>query len=98
MSADITGIKSGSQTQDRTFYEIDWAGTGVSGSIEFEISDDEKTWTTLEFGQTIPLATDTGSHQILISDSTWKYIRPVYRFVAGTGLINISFRGKAQGA
>lgn len=100
MSANIIGTYSDVEHRDRALYNVEWNGTGVSGEIFVEYTNDDPTksptWTALDFGSPISLAVDTGDHQILIQAITWKYMRIRYAFSAGTGTLNAEIKSAAQ--
>ncbi len=102
ISGNLVSKVSTVDLQDRVLYDVEWAGAGgVLGDFEVQISDDkndDSSWVALDFSQPLQLTTDTGSHQILITDLTCKYIRFVYTFSAGTGAITVTYRATSQGA
>lgn len=99
MSGNITSKSTSVEQFDFISYRLVWGGgAGVDGSFSVEVSDDELTWISLDFGQTLPVSTDTGNDYILIKDVHFKYARVVYTRVAGTGNIDITLKAGTKGA
>ena len=104
MSANITSESTSVEQFDFLSYRLTWGGgAGVDGSFFIEVSDDEgedaaKNWIELDFGQTLPVVTDTGDDYILIKDVHFKYARVKYSRVAGTGSIDITLKAGTKGA
>lgn len=99
MSADITSKSTSVEQFDFISYRLVWGGgAGVDGSFSVEVSDDDATWVALDFGQTLPVSTNTGDDYILIKDVHFKYARVKYSRVAGTGNIDITLKAGTKGA
>ena len=98
ISTTITSEESITDMQDRVFYDISWASAGIDGDFEIQISDDKENWTALDFGQPMRMTVDNDSHQVLIKDVTFKYVRFQYVPVAGAGTMDVSYRATSQGA
>jgi len=98
ISGTITSEVSTTDMQDRIYYEVSWASAGIDGDFEIQISDDKKNWTSLDFSQPLRMTIDNDSHQILIKEVTFKYVRFQYVPVAGAGTMDVSYRATSQGA
>lgn len=104
-NADITtspvSLITDTTTADKILYVVDWTSTGINGSLVFEISDDkndDNSWVALDFGQALSVNVDNSSHQILITEVAFKYIRLRLDYLAGTGNITATYRASSTGA
>ena len=99
MSADVVGEATSVEQFDFLSYRLIWGGgAGVDGTFVVEVSDDETNWVELDFGSAILVNTDTGDDYILIKDVHFKWARPKYVFVAGTGNIDMILKAGTKGA
>ena len=100
----IIGKESIVAQHDTVTYEASWAGaSAINGDISIEYSRDEqepKTWHKLDFGTTMSLDGASGTHQLIITEIGFKFLRPVYdRTDAGAaGLLNWSIFATNKGA
>ncbi len=84
---------------DRVIYDIDWAnGNALNAAITIEKSHDGIIWHELEFATPSTLSGASGSHTLIITSITWKYIRPKVTFTAGTCDLIVIVKGTVEGA
>lgn len=95
-----TGEKTVCEYLDRVIYDIDWANGSIdlNAEITVEKSHDGVLWHELEFATTVNLAGASGSHTLIITEITWKYIRPVVTFTAGECDLMVIVKGTNVGA
>lgn len=100
----IAGVSMAtSQTSDITTIErmdnieilVSWTGTSPVGTLTVQRSPDQVTWYPLDFGSSIPISGNTGTHEIYINQLATPYIECVYTAVSGTGIITASISTKS---
>jgi len=92
-TAQIVGLQTDVSPFDTITYDIHWsAGAFINGEVIIEHSKDGLTWTTLDFGALIVITPENGSHQLIITEVGFKFLRPTYTktSVSATGNITIS--------
>ncbi len=98
LAGNVTSLITNVKNLDRYFYEVEWSGASVDGSLSVEVrSDSNANWETLPIGA-IPVSTDTGSHKISITEIAWQETRVVYTRVDGTGSISVRLNAAVGGA
>ena len=78
---------------DRMSAQLHWTGTPV-GVVSVQISNDKLRWTTMPL--TVPV-NPAGSEDDAIIDieTSARYLRIVYTFTSGVGVLNINLFGKS---
>jgi hypothetical protein len=71
-----------------------WSGTSPVGAIAIQASNDSSTWVALDFGSTIAISGNTGSHLINIKNIPYCYVRAVYTKTSGIGTLGLSITAK----
>lgn len=105
-AGDISGSITGSQVncahQDGGIAYIAWTGTSPIGEVQFEFLEldaahntaktDE--WKQVDFGSTISVSGNTGSHQIVFTSLPFFALRPKYVRTSGIGSLSVTFAAK----
>lgn len=102
MATDITGTEVRCAHQDSAIAYIEWSGTSPVGVVGFEFlevdSDRSPTevqiWKPVDFGATIAVSGNTGSHQLVFSQLPFFALRPTYVATSGTGTLSVTFAAK----
>jgi hypothetical protein len=76
---------------------VNWAGSSPVGALTIQASNDQLTWVSLDFGSTIDISGDSGSHIIDIAQLPYAYLRAVYTKASGTGTLFASLACKQIG-
>jgi hypothetical protein len=107
LSGNLTSIHTDVEFKDRALYQVDFTdGGSLDGTLLVEYSNDETsvpeslwTWKELDFGSPILISgAVTGlSHQILITQITFKRTRLVFNSVAGAGTMNAWIKTASEG-
>lgn len=93
LSADVISSPTNVQYSDNIGIQLNWAGTSPSGQISIEISNNYNpltkigTWTALDFGSPILIATNSGSHLININLVPFAWVRLSYSATSGSGTL-----------
>lgn len=99
MSGNLTSEPTNVLQLDKASIYIAWSGSSVSGTIEVQARNGEKApWYALDFGSAISLATDSGSHVVVLNETPFSDIRIVYTRSAGTGSVDAILTMKSVGA
>lgn len=98
MSGDITSSVSTVEQVDQITYDISWTGSTPVGEIFVQYSNNNESWNNLDFGTTIDISGNSGSHKIDVQLITSKYMRLFYDFTSGTGTIQAHIKGSTKGA
>lgn len=87
------------QQLDRVAYEVQWAGTGVTGTLfaDAQVSGILNVWTPLDIDP-MTVAADSGNHLITIECTDFVNVRLRYVPTAGTGVLNAYVAGSGVGA
>jgi hypothetical protein len=84
MSGDFTSNTTNVLYLDYASIHLQWSGSGLTGEVFVDARNQEDAdWYALDFGATIDITTDSGSHQIILSEMPFTEIR--FRFVASAG-------------
>lgn len=89
MSGNLTSDETNVQYLDNVGLIIQWSGTAPVGTITVEVKIGDSAWSELEFGSTISIASDSGSHNVNINQIPHEKIRVKYNFISGVGVLNI---------
>lgn len=104
VSADMSGNFTSNTTNvlylDYASIHLVWSGTGLTGEVFVDARNSEDDdWYTLDFGATIDITTDSGDHQIIMSEMPFADIRFRYVATAGTGTMSLGrLNAKVRGA
>lgn len=98
MSGSLTSVISDCEQLDRIAYTGQWAGTGVSGSITVYKSDDKVLWSELPLNAALTLSGTSGDFVLECTEVNFKYIKLVYTFAGGTGVLNVHYHANTVGA
>lgn len=102
ISAQVLGQVTECEQFDLLEYRVDWNGATVSGELFVDVATEEyqkdANWYPLDFGTQLAVNVDTGDHQLLIKDITFKWIRLRYEASTGTGTLNASVKASTKGA
>jgi hypothetical protein len=91
MAGNITGKESNTASLDFACYFVSWTGTSPVGVLKFEALElEDGTWTQIDFGSTIAISGNTGSHQVVFNSMPFAKIRPVYTRTSGIGTLTIN--------
>jgi hypothetical protein len=101
-SATITGSQVTCAHQDSAVVFVEWSGTSHVGVLGFEFLETDAdrnstkapVWKAVDFGQTIAISGNSGSHQIVFTTLPFFALRPVYTRTSGTGTITVTFAAK----
>ena len=97
-STDINGEQSVCEFVDRVIYDITWVnGSSLNATVVIQKSHDGINWYPLDLVTTLTLSGTSGSHTAIIDQITYKYIRPIVTFSAGSGDILIIIKGVSEG-
>lgn len=102
IAATITGAQVTCAHQDSAVVFVEWTGTAPVGALSFEFLETDAdrnstkvpVWKTVDFGQTIAISGNSGSHQIVFTTLPFFALRPVYTRTSGTGTITVTFAAK----
>lgn len=100
--ADMSGSRTSNittvQYMDNVGIVVNWTGTSPVGTFTVEVSNDNfLTSSTLDFGSTITISGNSGSHLIDINQLPYGYIRAKYNFTSGTGTLTAVLSSKQLG-
>ena len=100
MALTLTGKEARVLLCDYAIIHAKWSGSGVSGTIKFEVSLSTKTneidWYELE-SEAYTVSSDTGDVELNLKDLCHGLLRAKYVPIAGTGTINIKMNAKSIG-
>lgn len=98
-NVDISANRTSAATQvefvDNLGLLVNWSGTSPVGQLIVETSndwDDKRatgTWTALDFGSTISISGNSGSHTIYINQVPFPWIRVRYARTSGIGSLTV---------
>jgi hypothetical protein len=100
MSGDITGLTTNVEFIDSAVVYIEWSGTAPVGVFSAEFlktpagNVNDEVWETIDFGQTIAISGNTGSHTLQFSEMPFTKIRPKYVRTSGVGALNVVIMAK----
>jgi hypothetical protein len=102
MATNITGAEVRCAHQDSAIAYIEWTGTSPIGVIGFEFLEvdadrsptEVKIWKPVDFGSTIAVSGNSGSHQLVFSVLPFFALRPVYTATSGIGTLSVTFAAK----
>lgn len=93
-AAAVTSAVTTVEFIDNIGLEINWVGTTPVGTIKIQHSNDNILWIDYDFGSSISVSGDTGSHTVNINQQPFTYIRVVYTKGSGIGAIFATISGK----
>lgn len=85
------------QYMDNIGIVINWTGTSPVGAVTIQVSNDQLTWDDLDFGNTIDVSGNTGTHIIEITQLPFSYLRAKYTKSSGVGTLYSSLTSKQVG-
>jgi hypothetical protein len=102
LATNITGQETAITGIDSLFLYVEWTGTDPVGElvVEFLKTPSEKSssglaeWVAIDFGATIAISGNSGSHTIVFSELPFLRIRPRYIATSGTGNLTVTTLGK----
>lgn len=104
MSAEIISKITDVRYLDNISYHVVWDATIPVGQCIVEVTSDNPNdpnvtpvWTELDFGTTIVVANNQGSHLININQCPFAYIRLRYVPISGTGVMDVKVEAKSLG-
>jgi hypothetical protein len=97
MSANATSQITTIQFMDNIGILINWSGSSPVGTLFIEISNDNKTFTALEFGSSISISGNSGTHTVTINQAPFGYLRARYALTSGTGNLTAILSSKQIG-
>jgi len=98
LSTNLNGEKSVCENVDRIIYDITWLnGSSLNATMKIQKSHDAITWYDLDLINTLTLSGASGSETVIIKDITYKYIRPIITFVAGSCDLLTIVKGVSEG-
>lgn len=103
MSSDITTSVVDVDGLDSAVFIVAWdTGASLSGEFDVEASVDGTTFVELDItdvtGATPQPTGATGNFVLLVEFATFKQLRVKYSSTAGSGNLNVSYRGESRGA
>lgn len=106
ISANVSSNRTNVENTDQAFILVSWTGVSPVGVITIEASnssDQEFTkgteiWETLDFGASIDVSGNSGTHQINFTQLSFRAIRFVYTATSGTGTLTAHINGNSIGA
>lgn len=98
LSTNLNGEQSVCENVDRFIYDITWAnGAGLNASMKIQKSHDGILWYDLDLATPLALSGASGSETVIISQVTYKYVRPIVIFVAGSCNLLTIIKGVSEG-
>lgn len=102
-AADISGTVTSETVNvinlDKASIHVTWSGTAPEGTITVQARNgDNDPWYDLDFGSTIPVTGNSGSHQILFLELPFTDIQMIYTSTSGTGTMDARISAKVLGA
>lgn len=100
MAGDLVGAETNVEFVDNLLMHIEWTGTTPVGvfSVEFLKTSTGNTltdvWEAINFGATIAITGNSGSHTIQFNELPFTKIRPKYTRTSGTGAMTVTLIGK----
>lgn len=103
ISANATSAVTNTSNFDKASIYLAWSGTAPVGTITVEATNDDPssqnpTWKTLDFGASIDISGDTGSHDLVFNELPFNAIRVQYTSTSGVGTIDATIHAKVVGA
>lgn len=96
-TASTTSTVTEVQNMDNIGIVMNWTGTSPVGVVTIQVSNDQLTWASLDFGSAIAVSGDTGNNVIDIAQLPYSYLRAVYTKTSGTGTLFSSLTCKQIG-
>ena len=98
LSTNLNGEQSVCEFVDRVIYDITWsAGSSLNATMKIQKSHDAVTWYDLDLINPLALTGASGSETVIIKEITYKYIRPIITFVAGSCTLLTIVKGVSEG-
>lgn len=104
ISASVISQVTNVQFEDNIGIQVSWTGTSPVGTLAIECSNDygrngvtSPVWVALDFGSTINITGNSGSHTININQLPFTNIRANYTRVSGTGTLKAQISAKSLG-
>jgi hypothetical protein len=98
MASNITSTVQDCRQIDNIGLMASWSGTAPIGVLTVEVSNDQSTWSALDFGAPINVSGASGNHNININQIPFVWMRVVYTASSGTGVLNCHLAAKVVGA
>lgn len=100
VTSSITGIN----WMDNAGILLSWTGTSPVGAFTIEVSNDYNLstqnagiWVALDFGSTIAISGNTGTHILSMNQLPYTYMRAKYTKTSGTGTLTAVLSTKQVG-
>ena len=100
-SASLSGASTTVNQFDVLNYLVTWTdGQLTNGEISIQVSLDNLKWVDLDFGSVISINGSTGNHQLLISEVSFNFARPVFTRTnpSATGALKVELFATNKGA
>ena len=98
LSTSLNGEQSVCEYVDRITYDITWsAGASLNATMKIQKSHDGVNWYDLDLLVALTLSGAGGSETVIINEVTYKYIRPIITFVAGSCNLLTIVKGVSEG-
>jgi hypothetical protein len=92
MAGNLTSTETNVLGMDYALIKIVWTGSSPVGEIQVEALRDRKdnieTWATVDFGSTISVSGNSGSHDLVLTRLPFEKTRVKYVRTSGTGTLN----------
>lgn len=102
MSSSITSSAMNTKYQDNVGLNIVWSGTSPVGAITVEVrnaySGVSGGWTALDFGTSIAITGNSGTHALNVHQTPYEELRVNYVRTSGTGTLYVTASAKTVGA
>jgi hypothetical protein len=95
--ASVTSNVTRTEYLDNVGIILSWTGTSPVGTLAIQASTDNTTWVALDFGSTISISGNTGTHILNINQVPFSYLRAVYTKTSGTGTLTALLSSKQVG-
>jgi len=98
MSSNIESVSTNVTYLDVSSIAISWSGSSPAGTITIEARNGEaNAWTELDFGSTISVSGNSGSHRVVFTEMPFTDLRVVYTASSGTGSLDAIITSKQVG-
>lgn len=74
-----------------------WTGTSPVGVLTVQVSNDQIVWSDLDFGSSIAVSGNSGSHDLVMNQLPHTYLRAAYVKTSGVGTLYCSLTLKQVG-
>lgn len=98
LSGDLISPITNTINMDKASIHVSWNGTAPVGEFSIEARNSATdSWYSLDFGNPIAVATDSGNHQLLLNELPFYEIRLNYYATSGTGTVDAVLVAKQVG-